>query len=351
MADESSKDLLASLSNTRLPTLPTEQPEPREPSEPAESTEVETRGKSPEEVVQPRETPTEIPTEEPSETQLPAAPKKVTKKGEPKTYEIEGKAYTKEQLEEAGLLDRVIQTARQFVPLQKKYVEVLEQQKAQPPAKPAEEKPAEPPAVTNLAIAKAYDEVAPAILSDLLANNLFDEDFSEAYPRTVKTVIGQMRYAFDKIFEMEAIQKKMIERLEATISYLNDTKAKTEGNLVHTEYNKQLDGLVAKDAKLYAGLKDPTIRANFTKFLVEEVQANVGQTTGEKAPVFLAKQWVAFNATHIMDAAQTAQAEKQRRQDKRFVTGETGGSRTGIPDNGEKPLLDRLADNSGRIRE
>lgn len=349
MADES-KDLLERMSGERLPALPTA-PEPQEPTESTERTDVAEQGRRPEDVVQARETPVEKPADEPSEAQLPAAPKKVTKKGEPKTYEIEGKAYTKEQLEEAGLLDRIIQTARQFVPLQKKYVEVLEQQKAQPaaPAQVQEEKPV--PQITNLAIARAYDEVAKTIIDDLLQNNLLDEDLSEAYSRSIKTFAGQLRYIADEHFQLKEIVNRAVGRLEATIAYLNQTKNQTEGNLVHTEYNKQLDGLVAKDAKLYAGLKDPTIRANFTKFLVDEVQANVGQTTGDKAPVFLAKQWVAFNATHIMDAAQTAQAEKLRRQDKRFVTGETGGSRTGIPDNGEKPLLDRLADNSGRIRE
>jgi hypothetical protein len=179
-----------------------------------------------------------------------------------------------------------------------------------------------------------------------------DEELPEVYSRSVKTMIGQIRFAFDKIFEQEAIQKKVIERLEATIAYLNKNKTTTESNAVQSEFNKQLDLLLAKDARLYGGLKDPDVRANFQTFLVEEVQANIGQCTDEKkAPGFLAKQWVAFNAQPIMDAAKQAQKDKTSRQDKRFVTGESGGSRPGIPDNGDKPMLDRMIDSSGRIRE
>lgn len=321
MADEN-KDLLASLTETRLPAVP----EDRQPSEPVEpqTTDVETRGRAPEDVVPARE---ERISEQPSdeETTLPAAPPKKGKspKAQPKTYEVGGKHYTKDELEAAGLLDTVIQTAQQFPALQKKYTEVLKKK------------------LTDVQIAHAYDPIADNIIKDLVANHLLDEDLAEAWPRSVKTFVGQLRLAFDLLFQMR-------EQLQGVTDYLNANKEKAESQIIDRDFNKQLDSLLAKDAKLYAGLKDQKIRNDFRNFLVDELHASLEQTIGEKAQAFLAKQWVAFNSQTIMDAAKQETLDRKTRQDKRFIVGESGSSRPPL-DVGEKSMLDRMIDSSGRM--
>ena len=327
---DENKNLLERLSDTQLPALPSS-----EPAEPVESTEVSTteeRGKSPDEVVQARE------------QRLPASEEEhaALAKTEEKRYEVRGIKYTAKELEAAGLLEDLAVTHGKHQHLQEKYNELaVEKGKA-----PAETQPAQPAVqqITNGMIAQTYDQIATTILGDFIKSNLMESDFTEAYPRAVQTVVGQMRYLFDLVFSNQ-------EKLDALIAETKVGKEKITGQIVHNAYNQQLDALVQKDAKFYAGLKDPKIRTGFTKYLVEEVGATVGQTTGEKAPNFLAKQWVAFNADSVIDAAKTGVQDKTKAANKRLVVGEGTGSRTGLPETGEESLLDRLTQRSGKIAE
>lgn len=351
MADES-KDLLASLTGNRLPALP-EREEPREPTEPS-GTEQEARGRSPEEVVQPRET---VETESQEETALPASPKKQPKKTDVKKYPIRDPItkqvveYTAAELEAKGLLENLATTHSQHGHLQEKYNQLLEKVASVPAqAEPQQREPEPPQEISNLMIAQTYDPVAQAITNDLLNNKLAEDDFAELYPRVFKTVAGQLRYIADEHFQLKAMVHKAVERLEGTITYLNANKSKSEGQIVESAYNKHLDGLVAKDGKLYAGLRDTKVRDGFTKFLVDEVHASSDQCTGEKAPEFLSKQWIAYNAPTILDAAKNGTADRAKRADKRFVTGEGSGTRPGVQD-AEMPMLDRMIDRSGKIQQ
>ncbi len=325
------KSLLESLTNATLPALPSSQPA-EEPAEPREVSTTEEHGKSPDEVIQARET--RLPADKEERATPPAAP-------EEKKYEVRGIKYTAKELEAAGLLEDLAVTHGKHQHLQEKYNKLVET--AQPTAPQA---PAEPtaPAITNSMIAQAYDQAADAIINDLISKNLLESDLPEAYGRGVKTLIGQLRYAFDVIFSNQ-------EKLDRLIAETSGAKAQVQSQVVHNAYNQQLDALVAKDAKLYAGLKEPKTRELFTKYLVEEVGATVGQTTGEKAPSFLAKQWVAFNSDTVIAAAQSGTKEKRQAANKRFVVGEGTGSRPGVVDTGEQTLLDRLTQSSGKIQE
>lgn len=321
-----SQALLDSLANTQLPSLL-----PSEPAEPVEPREVviEERGKSPEEVVESREA--RLPAVE-KETPAPA-------KGEEKLYEVRGIKYTAKELEQAGLLEDLAVTHAKHQHLQERYNELL---------KTAGEKPApaEPPrqVLTNAAIAKTYDPFAAETIKELVATNLIETDLPEAYPRSVQTMIGQLRFAFDLIFDMR-------EQLSALVKESSAGREKVQGQIVQNAFNQQLDALVAKDQKLYGGLKDPKVRASFGSFLVDEVGATVGQATGEKAQGFLAKQWVAFNADTVIDAAKNGVQAKKTQADKRFVVGEGAGSRPGLPDTGELSVLDKMIQRSGKISE
>jgi len=326
MADND-RDLLASLTNSQLPAVPS--PEPQEPAEPTEVSRDEgERGKAPEAVVVSRETRLPADKEEPTQ---PAKP-------EEKRYEVRGVKYTAKELEAAGLLEDLAVTHSKYQHLQEKHLQEKEKAGVTKPEEPAV------PVITNSLIAKAYDQAATAIVNNLVQENLMEADLPEAYPRAIQTMIGQMRYAFDLIFDMKSKLEPMLEEVGAA-------KEKVQGQVVQNAFNQQLDALVQKDAKLYAGLKDAKIRSAFTKYLVEELNATIGQTTGEKAPAFLAKQWVAFNSDSVIDAAKTGTQEKQKAANRRFVVGEGMGSRTGVVDQGEQSHLDRMIANSGKIAE
>jgi hypothetical protein len=171
-------DLLEKLSEGRLPAVPDRDTEPQEPTE---RTEVIESGRRPEDVVSRERWPSET---QPEETTIPAASKK--RQREVKTYEIDGRLYSKEQLEEAGLIDRALQTARQYEPLRQKYLRAMEEQQAVPQAAPAEV-----PQIRNVDIARVYDSVSDTITQDLLDGGLAEEDFVLSWPRTTKVPCRQ----------------------------------------------------------------------------------------------------------------------------------------------------------------
>jgi predicted ribosome quality control (RQC) complex YloA/Tae2 family protein len=185
--------------------------EPSEPSERFEDRSV--RGRSPDEVIGERQTETPsqtVPEEE--DVSIPAAGKT--------TITVDGRTYNLNKQQEKQLAEFGVRAFQQQ----------LAQQQAAAQAQAA------PPVITNEAIAKIYDPPALQIIDDLVSKNLMEEDLSEVYPRTLKTMVGQMRFAFDKIFENEFKQNQeiqrlntVIQRLEATIAWLNEHRVAVEG--------------------------------------------------------------------------------------------------------------------------
>jgi hypothetical protein len=185
-----------------------------EPSESESFEDREVRGRSPDEVFESREQRqyTETPTETTEGTPTPATSKR--------RYLIDGKEVLLDSTQERALVEYGIKQA----------AATLQQQQAAQAQQAA-------PTITNAAIARVYDEPAQIIITDLLANgNLLEEDLVELYPRTMKTTVGQMRFAFDKIADNEFKQNQIqaalvqaIERLEAMIAWANRFKAEIEG--------------------------------------------------------------------------------------------------------------------------
>jgi hypothetical protein len=332
MADEDK--LLASLSESRLPALPSEPAEPREPTEPSEIT---TRGRSPDEVVQAREE-TEPQAREPEEQEVAIPAGKKPAKGKEKTYEVNGKPYTLAELQ------NLEQTAQQFKALQQKHFKTIEELEAAKKVVPAAPPQPQPLQITDEKIAQVYDQFADQRVKELLAGKLIEEDLAEAWPRTLKTMIGQLRFAFDLLFE----QQERIAKMEAQRQAEDQTR---QSDLIEGRWRRVVNDLVDSDGKLYAGLKEQKVRDAFRTYLVEELHATQEQALGEKAPDFLRKQWVAFNSSTILDAAKNGTADKVKRQDKRFVVGESGGVRGAPSDPGEQSLLDKMIERSGRVAQ
>src|SRR5690242_2238783 len=128
-----SNDLLDNLSEPKLPALPSEPP--GEPTEPIERSDVFERGRSPDEVVQARE------------TRLPA---------DERQYEVGGVRYTAKELEQTGVLEDLAVTHSKYQQLQAQHQAQLaeaERRRAEVPA----------PQITNAMVARVYDQVAEVI--------------------------------------------------------------------------------------------------------------------------------------------------------------------------------------------
>lgn len=314
------ENLLETLSEERLPAVPSERSDPTELVEPTPRQDVIERGRSPQEVVESRE------------TRLPAESER--------SYEVQGRRYSAKELETSGKLAELAESHANYAQLQQAYQQLAaqQQQRAEAPA-------AQAPAITNELIARVYDEVAQVIIDDLINNDLCEADIFDAYPRTTKTLIGQLRLAFDEIAQIKATVIPFIQEVAAA-------KQQVQSQAVYNAYNHRIEELIATDPAFYAGLKNKKTRELFTQYLTEEVHASVAQAvTGEKAPAFLKSQWAAFNATDILSAARSGVEARKQRQLRRFVTGEGTSSRTGVTGTGEQTLLERFISGSGKIPE
>jgi len=186
--------LLETLSEGSLPALPSERSEPAEPQEPTERHDVIERGRSPDEVVQ-------------RETRLPAE--------DERRYEVGGVRYTAKELEKSGRLEDLTVAQAKYAQLQEQYNQLIAERQA----------PAPPTQITNQMIAHVYDQVATVILNDLVNRDLIEADIADAYPRSVQTLVGQLRFAFDKIAAIEA-------KVDPVIAEITAAKWKVQANLV-----------------------------------------------------------------------------------------------------------------------
>jgi hypothetical protein len=295
-----SDNLLQTLSEGRVPaTIRDTEVEPVEPREPSSDFQ---RGRSPDDVVQPREERDEfdLTTREP-------APEPTVRVGD---RDVTGKEVTEQVL--------ALAQDNQQLREQNQAMQAQQQQAA--------------PEITNAAIAKTYDPVSVTILNDLLAAGLLEEDFTAAYPRTAQTFTGQARFAFDLIARNQQALERAIERLEATVTWLNHHKGKIEGQ---GDYGAMLDAL--KEPKL----NDAKTREQFTRFVM-------GRAT-ESAKAALAELWSEFAST---SNASTSKKSTSQIADDRWRAqqgrGRVTGDIPGIVGAGGDLLL-RLAASSGKM--
>jgi hypothetical protein len=205
-------DLLEKFSS-HLPARRESEQEPTEPSERFEDRSI--RGKSVDEVVQPREREYAEPTETTEGTPTSATGKR--------RFVIGGMEYALDARQQGDLLEYAI----------KQYAI---QQQAAAQAQAATQAQAAPPAVTNEAIAKVYDSIAQSTINELVEKRLLDEDLAELYQRSVLTFTGQAKWLADRSFDQEAKLNQMIEtvgaliqRFESTLAWIHQHKVAIEG--------------------------------------------------------------------------------------------------------------------------
>jgi len=240
-----------------------------------------------------------VPTPEPE-----VAPKSVP---EVKTWEYRGKQYTLDQLVELGVLDDVIQTARQFPTIQTKYQSLLEEKAA--PAAPGVSAPAPAPqGPSGDQILQAY---TPEVQKMADAGYIEPEAF-EVFPKLVSALM----FHRDLLYDVR----------NAVASIMQSENVRTENSQKESMLN-YVGGLcdkVAGEGEHFSILKDGEIRKGFYGYL-GTLNVPINQVTED----FIRKQWVAYNADPMLEAVRLA-SSGQREADaktRRNAKGEGGGVR------------------------
>src|SRR5262249_38305549 len=134
--------------------------------------------------------------------------------------------------------------------LEKKYLESLERakelEKQLTERRQQEIEAAKPKGPTFLDIARQYDPVAETIIEDMKANGLLDAEFIELNPRTIKTMVGQMRFMAEWLSNLQGV----VGGLKATVDQdLGARQHRSDFDLV----NARLDAIANSD-KMFEGL-------------------------------------------------------------------------------------------------
>lgn len=247
-------------------------------------------------------------------------------KPEPQKIKIRGKEYTfQEVLENEVLQQALLQTYEQFPTLQKKYIEMLEQQRQQEQTPPQPQQPIDPRAHQAQLVA----HYAPQI-NEAVKNGWIEEDFAQLYPNAV----AQMLWHRDQMYDLN--------RRFGSFSELHTGQTrKAEANGHKTQLTATLDTL-AGSGDFFKPLLDAEKRQGFLDFLIESGNPLVTQLT----PDYLKRQWVAFNHETVLTAAQaTAERERIERQNQRLRAGSDGkGSRPTPAPAAEATLLQTLTE-------
>ena len=249
--------------------------------------------------------PEPAPTPEPEPSPEPAPT--TAAKPEPQRIKIRGKEYTfQEILENEFLQQALLQTYEQFPTLQRKYTEMLEQQRQQPQPPPA---PQMDPRAEQAQLVAHY---APQIAA-VVKEGRIEEDFAQLYPNAV----AQMLWHRDQLYQLG---REFASFREANVGQTR--KAEATGH--QTQLTATLDALAGKH-DVYKPLADPKERQGFLDFLVEHGDPRVTQLT----PDFLGRMWLAFKGDTILTAAQaTAERERTERESaRRRAAGDGKGSR------------------------
>ena len=231
-----------------------------------------------------------------------------------KTYEYNGRQYTASQLIELGVLDDVLQTARQFPTIQKKYQTLLEKEKgvAEPGAPGSQTVPAQAEAPTGEAIHRAYQ---PEV-QRMVQSGYIEPEAYEAFPLLTTSLM----YHRDMIYDMHRAMQVLVQR--------EITRGEGDEKTVFRNYLDGLCGKVAGQGDHFKLLADDSIKQDFYKYL-----GTLRIPAKEVDEAFVRRQWAAFNSEAMLEAASSAAsgATKEAADRKRRAKGEGGAPRGAAP--------------------
>ena len=336
MANET-KDLLHTMSNDRLPARRDEHE--LEPSEHVESSREEGKGRSPEEVLgdrRERKAPAVV------EGEKPDIPKKWKVRTDDGSGELVVQELTLQQIEEKGLLDKLITTAGQFPAVQRKYTDLLEKTvTGKEPAKVAAppKKEISPVEFWNHLVT-VYQPLVEESIKLNVANGWIEPDMVEAYPAGIRTFFTRIWYQQDRIEELEG-------KLAAAVKWIQEEEQdRTVAQVVGL-----LDGAIEALAKrsdgengdqLFKDLRNPEKVVEFKEWIRTQLDPKIGSLNEENVEKF----WFAFNARGILDFTKGAvKKAAEQTPSRRRAASDGTATRQGVNDTPkEKTLRERMTD-------
>lgn len=223
-----------------------------------------------------------------------------------KTWEYRGKQYTLEQMVELGILDDVIQTARQFPTIQTKYQSLLEEKTTAPA--PGDQAPAEPTGPSGDQILTAYTPV----VEDMANKGYIEPEVMEVFPKLATALM----FHRDLLYDVRSTVAAMLQNANAQAEVTQKDAVKN--------YVGGLCDKVAGEGDHFATLRDQKVRDGFFEYL-GTLNVPVKQVNDD----FIRKQWVAYNADPMLEAVRQAAAGQKVADSKtrRNARGEGGGVR------------------------
>lgn len=233
-----------------------------------------------------------------------AAPKLAA--AEPKTYEYKGKQYTLEQMVELGILDDVVQTARQFPTIQTKYQSLLEEKIVTPaPGDAAAQQPQGP---TGDQILQAYTPV----MQDMANNGYIEPEAYEVFPKLVSALM----FHRDLLYDVRNTVMAMVQNASAT--------QETSQRGAALNYVNGICDKVAGEEEHFALLRDTEARKGFYEYL-----GTLNYPIDKIDDEFVRKQWLAYNSGPMLEAVRLAAGGQKATDSKirRNAKGEGSGVR------------------------
>ena len=327
MAGENSNSMLDALTNQQLQPANGKVPavggerDGKDPVDPGQSREVVQgeRGRTPDQVLGEREEQkqTRIDDDEPI---IPI--RREAKKSD--KVKIGDKELTLEELRDSGQLDAIIKSAMQLPSITKAHQAALEKLAdlhGKELATKSEPAPVARRGFSQEQIRQAY---APMLKQYVEAGHI-EPDFAEAYP---DMATGMM-------FRVEQLET-LIAKVTQILNWIAQVDQARNQSQVMGRFTAAINEVAANKDKLYDGLRDSDMRAEFEKWLREEVDPKVGQLT----PEYIERQWVAYNAKAIIEF--TKRGREAPKNPKR-ASGDGAGSRNGTPETPTEPgMLDRM---------
>ncbi len=321
--DETGKNLLQTLTD-RSGKVPAVIERDKEPVDVVKSSRETESGKSPEEVVEHKSS-----SKDGKEVESRKYKVRIDDgSGEPIVKEL-----TLQEMDEQGLLDKLVTTAGQFPIIQRKYQNLLEQtaEGKKPEQAAKDEGSPKPTAPTAEQILTNYTPIIKA----LVEKGYYEPDFVEAYPLEASLIAYQWDQIIDLSKKLGAVTTWVLgEVKDRGIAKMDNTL-----NAAIEEVAAKADG--EKGDPLFKDLRNPEIRGAFVEWVKKEVDPKVSSLTAENMEKF----WFAFNAKNILDVTRQAAKKSIEPSPKKRAAGDGSPSRPGLRESPqEKGLLDRMTD-------
>ena len=351
MADAGRKPKLGDMTSGNLPAnrnggLPANREDAQVVNVPEEHRARETRGRSPEDVIADR--PVTQPQQRAVETD------DVQPKQAPRKIKVRGQELTIEELaQRPDLLDALATTAEKYPELQAKHQQTLERLADRALAKPEPEKAKELTPEQRwfnyqqetLQTLDQWKPFAERVLEFLVKAGKIEADAPEAYKEMLLSTIADSCAKNYRICSLEDTVAQLKEWVHCEVK-IRDVRS--------NEYRLQsaIDAVAAKaddenhgDVRLYKPLKSKETRAEFVKWLKEEIDPKVGAID----PEIMDRFWKAYIVTSATDLLKSDKDDSREASptDRRQARGEGRSARVGSSEGPEeKTHLSRLIDHA-----